>query len=367
MIRLAIVGLGAVTRNLHLPAYKKLVKKISLVGACDVREDARASFAKLRPSVPVFSDIDEMLATTKPEMVSICSPPSLHRSHCLAALESGCQVFCEKPMVETLTEADEIILAAERAGCHVVVNSQFPFMKIHAAAKACFGRSDFGRLLFLHASQTFRPTPATEANWRAQMERRLGFEFGVHVFELIRFFFEEDPIRIIAHMPNPTHQKSDVLNIISLEFSGGRSASILLDRLCKGPERYLDLRLDGEFATIQTAIGGELGIQAGLHTRERRPYFTIKLVKGGKAVLQNGNRSRTLAKEGLNPFAQATAVHLSNFIDALARNTTPPGTARDHRKTLALVFAAYDAAAAGCSVELAPYLASAPVSNAVHS
>ena len=367
MIRLAIVGLGAVTRNIHLPAYKRLGSKISIVGACDVQKDAKAIFAKLRPSVPVFSDINQMLESTKPDMVSICSPPAFHLPHCLAALESGCHVFCEKPMAETLTEADEIITAAEAAGRQVVVNSQFPYMKIHTAAKACFGRPDFGRLLFLHASQTFRPTPATEANWRAEIERRLGFEFGVHVFELIRFFFEEDPIRMIAHMPNPTHQKSDVLNIVSLEFSGGRAASILLDRLCKGPERYLDLRLDGEFATIQTAIGGELGIQAGLHTRERRPYFTIKLVKGGKAVLQNGNRSRTLAKEGLNPFAQATAVHLGNFIDALARNRTPVGTARDHRKTLALVFAAYDAAAAGCSVELAPYLASAAVSNAVQS
>ena len=367
MIRLAIAGLGAVTRNVHLPAYNKLARKISLVGGCDVKEDARAGFAKVWPSMPVFSDLDQLLRTTKPEVVSICTPPFLHLRQCLAALENGCHVFCEKPMTETLAEADEIISAAERARRHVVVNSQFPFMKIHAAAKAYLGRPDFGRLLFLHASQTFRPTPATEATWRGEMARRLGFEFGVHVFELIRFFFQEDPVRIIAHMPNPSHQKSDVLNIVSLEFTGGRAATILLDRLCKGPEHYLDLRLDGEFAAINTSIGGELGIEAGLRTRERRPYFAFRFVKGGRAVWQDGNRSRTLAKEGLNPFAQATAVHLGNFIDALAQNRTPPGTAQDHRKTLALVFAAYDAAAAGCSVELAPYFASAAVSNAVQS
>ena len=366
MTRLAIVGLGAVTRNVHLPAYKRLGGKISLVGGCDVQEDARASFAKVRPSVPVFSDIDQLLRTTKPDIVSICTPPSLHLRQCLAALENGCHVFCEKPMVETLAEADEIISAAETAKRHVVVNSQFPFMKIHAAAKAYLGRPDFGRLLFLHASQTFRPTPATEAAWRGEMARRLGFEFGVHVFELIRFFFQEDPVRIMAHMPNPSHQKSEALNIVSLEFTGGRAASFLLDRLCKGPERYLDLRLDGEFATINTSIGGEVGFEAGLRTRERRPYFAFHFVKGGKAVWQDGNRSRILAKEGINPFAQATAVHLGNFIDALAQNKTPAGTARDHRKTLALVFAAYDSAAAGCSIELAPYFASAAVSTAVH-
>lgn len=366
MTRLAIVGLGAVTRNVHLPAYKQLGKKISLVGGCDVQEDARAGFAKVRPSVPLFSDVDQLLRTTKPEIVSICTPPSLHLRQCLAALENGCHAFCEKPMVETLAEADEIISAAEKAKRHVVVNSQFPFMKIHATAKAYLGRPDFGRLLFLHASQTFRPTPATEATWRGEMARRLGFEFGVHVFELIRFFFQEDPVRIIAHMPNPSDQKSDVLNIVTLEFPGGRAASILLDRLCKGPERYLDLRLDGEFATIITSIGGELAIEAGLHTRQQRPYFAFRFAKGGKAVWQNGNRSRILAKEGINPFARATAVHLRNFIDALAQNKTPAGTARDHRKTLALIFAAYDSADAGCSMELAPYLTSPATSTPMH-
>lgn len=366
MTRLAIAGLGAVTRNVHLPAYQQLGAKISLVGGCDIQQEARSYVAKLLPSMLLFSDFDEMLRATQPEMVSICTPPFLHHRQCLAALEHGCHVFCEKPMVETLPQADEIISAAERARRHVVVNSQFPFMKIHSAAKAHLGRPDFGRLLFLHASQTFRPTPATEAKWRGEMARRLAFEFGVHVFELIRFFFDEDPVRIIAHMPNPSHQKSEVLNIVSLEFTGGRAASILLDRLCKGPERYLDLRLDGEFATISTSIGGELAIEAGLHTRERRPYFAIHFAKGGKAVWHNGNRSRVLAKEGINPFADATTLHLGNFIDALAQNKTPAGTARDHRKTLALVFAAYDSAAAGCSIELAPYLASAAVSPAVH-
>ena len=367
MIKLAIVGLGAVTRNIHLPAYKQLREKISLVGGCDIDQRAREEFAKLQPHLPLFEKIDNMLQEIKPEMVAICTPPSLHLSQCIAALKNGCHVFCEKPMAETLDAANEIISAAETAKRHVVVNSQFPFMKIHTAAKAHFGQPDFGRLLFLHASQTFRPTSATEMGWRGQMSRRLGFEFGVHVFELIRFFFEDDPVRITARMPNPNQQKSDVLNIVSVEFDDGRAAAILLDRLSKGPERYLDLRLDGEFSTITTSIGGELSVKAGLHTRERRPYFAIDFVKGGKAVWQNGNQSRILAKEGMNPFARATAVHLRNFIDAIARNKEPAGNARDHRKTLALIFAAYDSAAAGCSVELAPYLASERVSNAVQS
>lgn len=356
MIRVAIAGLGAVTRNIHLPAYSQIRERLTLVGGCDVQPEARDQIAGAHPALALFADFEEMLRTARPDIVAICTPPFLHRAQCIAALQAGCHVFCEKPLAESLTEADEIIAAAEAAGRQVVVNSQFPYMQIHLAAKAQIGKPDFGRLLYLHASQTFRPTPQTEGTWRREMARRLGFEFGVHVFELIRFFFDEEPVRVCAHMPNPLGGKSDVLNAVNLEFAGGRAASVLLDRVSRGPERYLDLRLDGEHAAISTSIGGELGIEAGLHTRERKPFFGINFVKGGKAVWQDGNRSRVLAKDGINPFASSTAYHLGGFIEALAQNTIPRGTARDHRKTLALIFAAYDSAEQKRWVELAPSL-----------
>jgi len=359
MIRLAISGLGAVTRNIHLPAYARLAGKLQIVGGCDVQREARDQMKASHPSVPIFESYTEMLRESKPDMVAICTPPFVHLEQCLTALENGCHVFCEKPLVDNLADVDTIVAAAERAGRQVVVNSQFPYMQIHLAAKAQIGRPDFGKLLFLHATQTFRPTPQTEGTWRREMARRLGFEFGVHVFELVRFFFGEDPVRLCAHMPNPVGSKSDVVNSVNIEFANGRSASILLDRLSRGPERYLDIRLDGEYAAISTSIGGELAVEAGLHTRERRPFFSFRFAKGGKALWQDGNRSRVLAKDGINPFAGSTAHHLGNFIDALAANRTPIGTARDHRKTLALIFAAYDSADERKWVELAPYFSNA--------
>jgi len=180
-----------------------------------------------------------------------------------------------------------------------------------------FGSEKFGELLFIHASQTFRPTAATEAGWRGLKMRRICFEFGIHVFELVRFFFGEEPVHVHAHMPNPIPGKaSEVVNIISLEFEDGRAAAIVLNRLSKGPEHYLDMTLDGQHASIHTSIGGEVRLELGVHTKERRPFAGFHFIKGGKAVLQDGTRSRTIATEGLNTFASATATNLAEFIDA---------------------------------------------------
>ncbi len=92
------------------------------------------------------------------------------------------------------------------------------------------------------------------------------------------------------------------------------------------------------------------------HTREKPPFFGFDLVKGGKAVLQKGNRSRIIAKNGINPFASATAVHFGNFISAIQDGGVPAGTAKDNRNTLALAFAAYDSAQSGKAVAMSHYL-----------
>ncbi len=356
MIRVAIVGLGAVSGNIHLPAYSQLGDRVSVVAGCDIDSNAR-TFVRRKWHLPeVYDNPEEMIEKTRPDIVAICTPPSLHREQTLIALDYGCHVFCEKPLAESLSQADEIIRASERAGRYVVVNTQFPYMNIHSSSKKLIGSPEFGQLLFLHAWQTFHPTETTEAGWRGNLDRRLCFEFGVHVFELIRFFFDDDPVWIFAHMPKFSREfKFDVVNVISLEFSDGRAASIVLDRLSKGPERYLDMRLDGEFASIHTSIGGEIRFEAGVYTRERRPFFNFNFVKGGKAVLQNGKRSRIIAKDGINPFASSTAAHFRNFIEAIENGTEPAATAKDNLNTLALAFAAYDSSESGKAIQMDRY------------
>jgi len=365
MVRVAIIGLGTVTHNIHVPAYAQLKDEVRLIAGCDVAEDARRM--ALKSGVPkVFDDPSEMIRKTEPDIVSVCTPPALHYEHTLLALQHGCHVFCEKPLTDSLDKADAMIKAADKAGRFIVVNCQFPYMQIHLAAKNLIGSAQFGRLRFLQACQTFQPTELTENGWRGVMERRVCFEFGIHVFELIRFFFDDTPVRVTAHMPQPPGESQrEVINIVTTEFADGRAACMILNRLSKGPERYLDMRLDGDSASIHTSIGGQLELNAGLHTKNRRPFLRFDFAGGGKATLENGNRSRVIAKDGVNPFASATARHFRNFINGLSTGVVPRGTAADHRKTLALVFAAYDAAQSGETVELSLYLDSNALNSTV--
>lgn len=356
-LRVAIIGLGAAARNIHLPAYKMLAGKMMIVGGCDTDGEARKLVREKFGISEVFDDPRKMIETTAPDIVSVCTPPFLHVEQALLALEHNAHVFCEKPLAENLISAAQVIRTAEQVNRFVVVNNQFPYMNIHRGAKQIIGSPEFGRLLFLQAWQIFHPSHNTEVGWRSELKQRLCFEFGIHVFELARYFFDAEPIRISAQMPQPQPvQHSDTLNLITLEFADGCAASIILNRLSNAPERYLDMRLDGEFASIQTSIGGQVKFEAGIHTREKRPFLGVNFIKGGSAVLQNGTKSKIIAKDGINPFASSTAHHFGNFIKAIQEGGTPPGTVADNFKTLALVFAAYDSAESHCAIDMRDYL-----------
>ncbi|HUF19063.1 MAG TPA: Gfo/Idh/MocA family oxidoreductase [Thermoanaerobaculia bacterium] len=340
-MRIAICGLGAAARNIHIPAYRR-VSGVQLVSGCDPDPKAREAVKKDVPAL--FDNLELMLREVRPDAVSICTPPALHHRQILQVLEQGSHVFAEKPLCETLEQADEIIEAAHRAGKRVVVNTQFPAMNIYRESKRRIGSPEFGRLLFVHAWQTFNPTAQTEAGWRGELRRRVCFEFGIHVFELVRFFFDAEPARLFAHMPSPPGATSDVLNTIALEFEDGRAATVVLDRLNKGQERYLELRLDGEEATIQTSIGGSLEVRAGIDPRRRRPFLRVDAAGGGTAYLQQGSRSTLIAREGLHPFVVATARQFEEFMEEVSTGKACRATAAGHRKTLALVLASYRSA-----------------------
>jgi predicted dehydrogenase len=334
--RIAIAGLGASARQIHLPAYKSL-PEVQVVGGCDPL--ARAEDFPF----PIFRSVPEMLEKTKPNILTVATPPVSHVDLARRGLQAGCHIFCEKPFMNSLDEADAVIALARQAGRQVVVNNQYRFMRIHRAAKEKIGSRDFGDLLFVSMQQTFFVTPETEAGWRGKDPQRTAKEFGTHALDLCRYFFDENPISISARMPRTGRRNGpDYLDLIQLEFSRDRVAHITLDRLSRGRHRYLDVRLDGETGAIETSLGGRLEGRAGIRPTTRRPFLNLEFAMGGRARLFHGERFAVLAREPLNVFAAATRELVQSFLAALERGETPPCSAADNRYTLALMLAAYD-------------------------
>jgi D-apiose dehydrogenase len=343
--RVGLAGLGAAARRIHVPAYSRL-GSVQIVGGADPLTPAGFRF-------PVFTTAEELIEKTRPDVLCVLAPPDAHYALTKLGLTSGCHVFCEKPLAGSLEEADELVALAARTGRRLAVNQEYRFMKIHEAARRLVGRPEFGDLLFLSVEQTFYTTAATEAGWRGRDPERTCKEFGVHVLDLCRYYFDEEPIAVTASMPRPRDPDGpDRLNLIRLDFAGQRVAHITLDRLSRGRHRYLSMRLDGTAGCIETELGGSVEVTAGVRGGTRRPFLSADVSLGGRARLYHGERSRKIASEPLDVFAAATRRLFEAFLAAIDRGDRPPCDGEDNRRSLALVRAAYESSRIGATVAL---------------
>lgn len=336
MYKIAIAGLGEAAKKIHIPAYSKL-SNLEIVGGYDPYA------TKSEFSFPVYDSLEELLDKTRPDILTVATPTDFHFEQTKLGLESGCHVFCEKPFTVRIEEAEEIIALAKSVDRQVVINQEFRFMNIHKAAKEKINTADFGELLFLTAHQTFFVSDETEAGWRGDDVQRTCKEFGIHVLDLCRYFFDEEPTSIYARFPKGNNPNGpDHLNLIQLEFSGDRVAHITLDRVSKGRHRYLDMRLDGSEATVETSLGGNIELKGGIKGGTRKPYINLDISLGGNAYLYKGETAKKIASDPLDLFPNATSHLLELFLQALDLGEAPPCHAEDNLKTLALMHAAYE-------------------------
>lgn len=346
MYKIAIAGLGAAAKQIHLPAYAKL-SNVKIVGGYDPAVKSGAF------PFPVFPSLEALLEQTGPDILTVATPTDFHFEQTKLGLLAGCHVFCEKPFTTNLEQARELVSLAKSVSRRVVVNQEFRYMNIHNAAKDKIGSADFGDLLFLTAHQTFYVSEKTEEGWRGQDLQRTCKEFGIHALDLCRYYFDEDPISIFARFPKGLNPRGpDYLNLIQLEFSGDRVAHIILDRYSKGRHRYLDMRLDGTHSAIETSLGGNIEFKAGIKGGSRKPYMNLDISLGGRALLYKGESSKKIASDPLDLFPNATSHLLKLYLQALEQNILPPCSGEDNIKTLTLMLAAYESHEKKQTIEL---------------
>ncbi|MDU7154734.1 MAG: Gfo/Idh/MocA family oxidoreductase [Enterobacter sp.] len=114
-LRVAIIGAGQVADKVHA-SYYATRSDVQMVAVMDSRLEQAQAFAERHAIPSAWQDACAMLEAVKPDVVSVCSPNRFHFEHVMAALEAGCHVMCEKPPAMTPQEADEMRMAARKAG-----------------------------------------------------------------------------------------------------------------------------------------------------------------------------------------------------------------------------------------------------------
>ena len=125
------------------------------------------------------------------DVVSVHSPPFLHRQHVLQAIEHGRHVLCDKPFGLNATEARDMLDAASAAGIVHLLNFEFRHDAARVRIKELLSAGTIGELQHVHWRRftDYTRTPLMRHGWLFEADQGGGWigAYGSHVIDALRW------------------------------------------------------------------------------------------------------------------------------------------------------------------------------------
>ncbi len=226
------------------------------------------------------TDWREVVGRDDIDVVDICTPGDSHHEIALAALAAGKHVLCEKPLANTVGEAEEMVVAAERAVANGVLSAVgFNYRRVPALALArqLIEQGRVGTIRHIRAQylQDWIVDPEFPLVWRLQKDKAgsgaLG-DIGAHIVDLSYFltgqrllgvsalmetFVTKRPLPEAAAGPSVSSSAGDVGEVTVDDAAvffgrtdGGAVASYEATRFATGRKNAMRIEINGSAGSV---------------------------------------------------------------------------------------------------------------------
>jgi predicted dehydrogenase len=120
-----VIGCGAIARE-HLSALSDL-KNVTVAAVCDISAARAEATAERFGIAQWFTDYEQMLEVTKPDLVHIATPPASHFLIAKGCLSRRLNVFCEKPITVDYQEFEALKQLATLNKCVLLENQNLRY------------------------------------------------------------------------------------------------------------------------------------------------------------------------------------------------------------------------------------------------
>jgi predicted dehydrogenase len=335
-LRVAIVGAGIGAA--HLEGYLANPKLFDVIAIADHDRDRAAPLVE-RADAAYLPSLDEAIARKDVDLIDICLPPRLHKPAILAGLEAEKHVVCEKPLVGSLKDMDEIEAAAANVTQLAMPVFQYRFGQgigqlLHLIERGLAGRP----LVATLETHWNRGADYYAVPWRGKWESELGGAIvghAIHIHDLV--------VKVLGPAKRVQARLATSVNQIDVE----DCAAIIIETA------------SGALVTSSVTLGSaedrsrlcfcfsDLTAESGVepYNPGTAPWrFTARAPAEQEAI------NRALAD--YPPHTEGFARQFELLHAAIVDGAPPPLTLANARASLELITAIYQANAAGSSVEL---------------
>lgn len=334
-LKVAIVGCGWVAGTQMQAGFSHLPHLFDVTACCDVDPARAAAFGDAHAIADRSASYEALLQRPDIDVVSICTPPSLHFPMVMAAMAAGKHVICEKPFTSSLRLVDEVIARQAQGSALVMPIFQYRFGPGIARVKHVIESGLLGRP-FVSSVETAwnREAAYYQVAWRGKFATELGgvlLTQSIHIHDL--FLWLMGPAAKVSAFKTTRVNPIEVEDcaVAALQMADGSLASLTATLGSARP--VTRIRLCFEYGTIEREA-----FDADAPRPGDEPWHIIPRNPAAAAAL--AARSDEVTPAAQTGFARQFEL----FHEAIVSGSPLPVTLQDARRSLELVTALFHAA-----------------------
>lgn len=348
-LRFGIVGCGVIG-PVHAEAIAGL-PDAELVAVSDILPE-RAQQLASKYGVTPYTDLQDMLAHERLDVIIICTPSGLHGEHACQIMRSGRHVIVEKPMEISHAAIEEMLRVQQETGVKLAVISQHRFDPASQQVHALLEEKAFGRLVLGNAIVPWWRSQAyyTSGEWRGTWALDGGgvlMNQSIHSIDLLQWFMGP-VLSVYAYTDTLAHlMETEDVAVAVLRFANGALGTIAATTgAYPGVNTRVEVFGDQGSAVIENDSLSYLHLARDDH-EEVGAYGTS---------FQAAKKAETGSSAAQNPAALAVTSHalqIADMIRAIREDGTPLVDSYAGRRPVEIILGIYESARAHKEVLLA--------------
>src|SRR5947209_5772671 len=251
-LRIAVVGLGYWGPN--LARNFAAIKGCELAWCCDPSAQALERIAGRFPQARLRDDLNEVLADPALDAVALATPVPSHADTAVRVLEAGKHCFVEKPLAQSVADAERVVAAAEAAGRVLMVGHLLEYHPGVQRLKELVQSRELGdRIYYIYGNRLNLG--------KLRADENALWSLGAHDVSVVLYLADEEPWEVAAHGESYVQDGVEDVVFCFLRFPSGLSAHLHLSWLDPHKERRFTVVGSRRMATFDDmALEGKLQV-----------------------------------------------------------------------------------------------------------
>lgn len=196
----AVIGIGRIAYHFLAGAQNSTNSNITglVSGHRDKAEKVAAQYGVPAGSIYSYDNFDEIAHNPNIDAVYVALPNSMHAEYTIRAAKAGKHVICEKPMANTVAEAEAMIAACKAANVKLMIAYRCHYEPFHLRAIQMIRDGKVGQVEAIASSFGFNIAPG---EWR--LSKKMGgggsiVDVGIYSLNACRYLTGEEPEKFTA-------------------------------------------------------------------------------------------------------------------------------------------------------------------------